>query len=56
MTSPRAIALFFLTTLALVGAVPERVPVHKEQQIVVASADSGTWPYLAFPALLDRGE
>ena len=56
MSSPRAIALFFLTTLALVGAVPERVPVHKEQQIVVASADSGTWPYLAFPALLDRGE
>lgn len=56
MSSPRAIALFQLTTAALAGAVAERVPVHKEQQVVVASADSGAWPYLAFPALLDRGD
>lgn len=56
MTFFRASALLLLTSVALVGAAPERVPVLKEQQIVVASADSGSWPYLAFPALLDRGD
>ncbi len=56
MIFPRASALLLLTSVALVGAAPERVPVLKEQQIVVAAADSGSWPYLAFPALLDRGD
>ena len=56
MTYFRASALLLLTSVALVGAAPERVPVLKEQQIVVAAADSGSWPYLAFPALLDRGD
>lgn len=56
MTFFRASALLLLTSVALVGAAPERVPVLKEQQMVVASADSGSWPYLAFPALLDRGD
>jgi hypothetical protein len=56
MTYFRASALLLLTSVAVVGAAPERVPVLKEQQIVVAAADSGSWPYLAFPALLDRGD
>ena len=56
MTYFRASALLLLTSVALVGAAPERVPGLKEQQIVVAAADSGSWPYLAFPALLDRGD
>lgn len=56
MPYPRAIVLIVLTAVTLAGSVPERVPIHKEQQIVASAADSGAWPYLAFPALLDRGE
>ena len=56
MSLPRAITLLLLSAATVVGAVEERVPVHKAEQIVVAAADSGAWPYLAFPALLDRGD
>jgi hypothetical protein len=52
----RTVALLFVTLLlAAPGPAADRAPAPLTRQVIVAAADSGEWPYLAFPALLDRG-
>ncbi len=48
--------LFIILAAALSAAPLERVPRFKAQHVVVASAELPDWRYLAFPALLDRGD
>ena len=54
----RAAFLLFASLLVapVQAVVPERVAVHPQSTVLVASAASEAWPYLAFPALLDRGD
>lgn len=41
---------------AAFGADQGRAPAPVSREVILASADSGAWPYLAFPALLDLGD
>ncbi len=38
------------------GAAEPRTPPPLARDVILASADQKEWPYLAFPALLDRGD
>lgn len=51
-----AVLLPLLATAALAAEVVERVPRFRAAGVIVASAEAVDWRYLAFPALLDRGD
>ena len=49
--------LVFTAVFAAPASGPSaRTPVFKEQRVLLASAGQADWGYLAFPALLDRGD
>lgn len=48
--------LLLLAVAGRAGDVGERVPRFREASVVVAGGPAADWGYLAFPALLDRGD
>lgn len=51
-----AALLCVLLLPAASGASSGRAPAPISREVILASAEAGTWPYLAFPALLDLGD
>lgn len=50
------LALIVLSLASLSVAAELRAPKPTAHELVLAAADQQEWPYLAFPALLDRGD